>query len=59
MALYRVAQVHERIGRVDVAMAVYDEACRLPSTVYNSQPRGRATTRKNSLDASVKSSVRP
>ncbi|OPZ94302.1 MAG: hypothetical protein BWY71_02405 [Planctomycetes bacterium ADurb.Bin412] len=49
MALYRLAEVHERLERYDVAYALYKEVNELPSSVANSQPRGRAAERLEKL----------
>ena len=49
MALYRVAQVHERLGRFDIALSLYQQLGALPSSLYNSQPRGRAVRRLRAL----------
>ncbi len=49
MALYRLAEVHERLDRFDVAYALYGEVSQLPSSVANSQPRGRAAERLEKL----------
>jgi hypothetical protein len=45
MALYRLAEVHEQLDRYDIAYDLYTEVNKLPSTVANSQPRGRAVER--------------
>lgn len=49
MALYRLAEVHERLDRFDVAYALYGEVSQLPSSMANSQPRGRAAERLEKL----------
>jgi len=49
MAMYRLAEVHERLDRFDVAYALYGEVSQLPSRVANSQPRGRAAERLEKL----------
>ena len=56
MALYRTAQVHERIRRLDIALSLYRRADRLPSAVYNSQPRVRAAQRLAHIDLAQRNS---
>ncbi len=43
LALYRLAQVHERLDRHDLAGKLYVQTSQLPSSVNNSPARGRAS----------------